>query len=203
MNQTHRSLSQSFQEWQRNELFVNAQNISIPPHYIPYDEPFMKREENTQVTRQLLANHLAFLVLLLLTITDLLRVVRCLPKRFSTYNILQWGRIIGADNKMLTTLQTFYQFQPNLLLWSTNNLGVNTNSLVDLNQCIRLIPGVGKCWKWLWTQLFPPLHVLWITPYLLTHRVENFCTQLAPKTVQYNDEWCYNGVLTSRHYRGV
>ena len=76
-------------EQQRNEFFADARNIFTPPHYIPYDEPFIWREENTQMTRQLLANHLAFLILLLLTTNDLLRVVRSLTKRFSTCKTLR------------------------------------------------------------------------------------------------------------------
>ena len=46
----------------RNEFFIVDNNISTPPHYIPYGEPFTKREENTQVIGQLLANHLAFCI---------------------------------------------------------------------------------------------------------------------------------------------
>ena len=77
----HGSSLHSLQERQRNELFADARNISTPPHYIPFDEPFTKREENTQLTRQLYANHLAFLTLLLLTTTDSLRVVRSLSQK--------------------------------------------------------------------------------------------------------------------------
>ena len=35
--------------------------MTTPPHYIPYGEPFTKREENTQVTGQLV-NPLAILL---------------------------------------------------------------------------------------------------------------------------------------------
>ena len=55
----------SLQVRQRNEFFTAPHNISTPPRYFPYGEPYTKREENTHVTSQLLANHLAFLVLLL------------------------------------------------------------------------------------------------------------------------------------------
>ena len=58
----HCLLLHSLQVWLRNEFFTVTQNISTPPHYISCGEPFTKREENTQVTRQLLANDLAFLI---------------------------------------------------------------------------------------------------------------------------------------------
>ena len=48
----HGSSLHSLQEQQRNELFADARNISTPPHYIPIDEPCMKKEENTQLTKQ-------------------------------------------------------------------------------------------------------------------------------------------------------
>ena len=60
----HCSLLRSLQVRQRNEFFTVTQNISPSPHYIPCGEPFTKIEENTQVTDQLLANHLAVCCLL-------------------------------------------------------------------------------------------------------------------------------------------
>ena len=58
----HFLLLRSVQARQRNEFFIVGNNISTLPHYIQYGEPFAKREENTQVTGQLSANHLAFCI---------------------------------------------------------------------------------------------------------------------------------------------
>ena len=126
----HCPLLHSLQVRQRNEFFTITQNMTTPPHYIPYGEPFTKREENTQVTRQLLANDLAFLILLLSIVPW--RVVCSLSKKFSTCKILRWGINIGAANKLLTTSLIFHWLQRNLSIWSPNKWAVNTNSLVDL-----------------------------------------------------------------------
>ena len=46
-----------------------------------------------------------------------------------------------------------------------------------------------------WIQLSTPSQNLWITSYLLTHRVENFCTQIHPK-------WVHWGVFKGKRKQG-
>ena len=125
----HCSLLRSVQARQRNEFFIVGNNI--PPHLIIFNTGNLLPKEKK--TPKWLVNYWLITWLSALLLFDHYDSIVCsLYKRFSTSKTLWWGGNIWADNKMLKTLLNFYQWQKNLMIWSTYNWGVNTHSLVDL-----------------------------------------------------------------------
>ena len=101
---------------------------------------------------------------LLLNHSNLLRVIYSLLEVFSPQKIIWWGRNSCGVTQMQISTLNFSWWQQRVDSHSTWSWWVHTRSLTRIQWCVFVEFRHESFQNCFWIQLFPPLHVLWITP---------------------------------------